>query len=406
MKFYTCVLILVTLLGCQQEAEKIDSQAMLSISGRISTTQNNAVDSDTNDLNAFYSNNNSIENAQAIPNSITLSGYVNIAGTGNQGRSYLQGDSDDFYSSYFLPKQNIAIFIDTNTTTAQAIDFSLLDNQGNLVKTWTGVTDSASITVDTEGKYFIQVHAGSGASSYLLTINSGQTNVNSVTAVDLHATLDFVPGEIIVNFKKTAIGTRSVPTRTQVAQLLGLKAKAGGVNRNMLFSIGDTNERNIAFKTLGINVIHSNNINTHEQLKIDTINIVNALNKRPDVVSARLNYIRQTSAVPDDRFYPLQWHYPLINLPQAWDITTGSPEVTVAVVDTGILSNHPDLQGKLIDGYDFIRDITNAADGNGIDNNPEDEGDGAGVPSSFHGTHVAGTIAATTNNNLGVAGIA
>ena len=79
----------------------------------------------------------------------------------------------------------------------------------------------------------------------------------------------------------------------------------------------------------------------------------------------------------------------------------------VAVVDTGVRLDHPDLQGQLVAGYDFIRDATRARDGNGIDPDPNDPGDlGSGAGSSFHGTHVAGTIAAATNNGIGVAGIA
>jgi serine protease len=114
-------------------------------------------------------------------------------------------------------------------------------------------------------------------------------------------------------------------------------------------------------------------------------------------------------AEPNDSHYSLQWHYPLINLPQAWDITTGNSNVIVAVIDTGVLLNHPDLQGQLTPGYDFISDtfgLTNANDGDGIDPNPDDPGDNPNGGSSFHGTHVAGTIAARTNNSSGVAGIA
>jgi serine protease len=74
-----------------------------------------------------------------------------------------------------------------------------------------------------------------------------------------------------------------------------------------------------------------------------------------------------------------------------------------------VLLNHPDLQGQLTPGYDFISDtfgLTNANDGDGIDPNPDDPGDNPNGGSSFHGTHVAGTIAARTNNSSGVAGIA
>lgn len=125
----------------------------------------------------------------------------------------------------------------------------------------------------------------------------------------------------------------------------------------------------------------------------------------PRVAEAIPNYLVQPAAIPDDPRYPLQWHYPLIGLPEAWQTTIGSPAVVVAVVDTGITS-HPDLAGRVVAGFDFIRDPTIAADGDGIDSDPSDPGDGRGsLPSSWHGTHVAGTIGAATDNGTGVAGV-
>ena len=76
------------------------------------------------------------------------------------------------------------------------------------------------------------------------------------------------------------------------------------------------------------------------------------------------------------------------------------------MVDTGVFLAHEDLNNKLIAGYDFISDPENAADNDGIDANPDDPGDGGQTgSSSWHGTHVAGTIAAESDNNIGVAGV-
>lgn len=143
------------------------------------------------------------------------------------------------------------------------------------------------------------------------------------------------------------------------------------------------------------------------------------------------------AAVPNDPLYGTQaitqqwWLAPPdgtfispLDAPRAWDITTGSPRVVVAVIDTGVLFNHPDLGrfesgGKLLPGYDMISEPVIANDGNGRDADPSDPGDWVtqadiSTPtfddcdvsdSSWHGTMVAGIIGARTNNSIGVAGL-
>lgn len=118
------------------------------------------------------------------------------------------------------------------------------------------------------------------------------------------------------------------------------------------------------------------------------------------------NYLLQACINPSDTFYDKQWHYPQINLPQAWDVTQGSQNVIVAVLDTGIVSSHPDFSGRLVGGFDMISNPVTAGDGDGRDPDPEDVGDfQTPQGSSFHGTHVAGTIGANANNGIGVVGV-
>ncbi|RJS20142.1 peptidase S8 [Corallococcus sp. H22C18031201] len=133
--------------------------------------------------------------------------------------------------------------------------------------------------------------------------------------------------------------------------------------------------------------------------------IVKQLSVTPGVRYAESNLKVTSFAVPDDPYYARQWHYANMNLPAAWDITTGSDSMVVAVVDTGI-TKHPDLDARILPGIDLISSASAAGDGDGPDNDPTDMGnDGPSGSSSFHGTHVAGTIGAVSNNKLGVAGV-
>jgi serine protease len=138
----------------------------------------------------------------------------------------------------------------------------------------------------------------------------------------------------------------------------------------------------------------------------------------PDVEYAEPDRIMRPLLTPNDSMYSQQWDYfeatGGMNLPAAWDKSTGAG-IRVAVIDTGYRP-HADLSGQILAGYDFISDATIANDGGGRDSDASDPGDwtaagecGAGEPasnSSWHGTHVAGTIAALTNNGSGVAGVA
>ncbi|WP_064602363.1 S8 family serine peptidase [Photobacterium sp. J15] len=164
--------------------------------------------------------------------------------------------------------------------------------------------------------------------------------------------------------------------------------------------------------------------NTHvlrvpDQQDLDTV--IKQLRQDPNIEYAEPDRIMWPTAIPDDPGYSLQWHYSSavsgINMPKAWDITTGSPDVVVAVIDTGVRFDHPDLMNNLLPGYDFIKNAAGARDGDGRDADATDEGDwlvagqcGRNYPprdrnSSWHGTHVAGTIAAEGNNGQGVTGV-
>ena len=157
----------------------------------------------------------------------------------------------------------------------------------------------------------------------------------------------------------------------------------------------------------------------NKMLPTDLQSLVSQLNKRDDIEFAEIDALMVPYLTPNDTAYNTQWHYfesaGGMRLPAAWDTTTGSSSVTVAVLDTGYRP-HSDLASQVIGQYDMISSTSVSVDGNGRDSNAQDPGDYAAAgdcgtgssasDSSWHGTHVAGTVAAASNNNSSVAGVA
>jgi serine protease len=139
-----------------------------------------------------------------------------------------------------------------------------------------------------------------------------------------------------------------------------------------------------------------------------TLEVVEALGHSPLLRYAEKNLVlRATSVFPSDEYYTFQWHYAAIDVPAAWEVTTGSADVVAAVIDTGVVLAHPDLQGRVVGGVDLIDDPAVANDGDGRDDDGDDVGDNACGANchSHHGTHVAGTMGAATDNGTMVSGI-
>ena len=390
------------------------SKTSYRLSGTISIPGHTAVDSDVNDAWSDAPtpvNNNGFEDAQVLTPPVILGGFVTTAqasGCAQEGRLCSDGDPSDYYQVTLSEGQVINLYVSDDIE----VSLKLYDADQVLLSSVSGTSINLILPViETDGDYYIQVEAQNGASNYTLTITS---SASMAATTGLSPDQDFVPGEFIVRFKETRKDTKSVDDSALKAQSLGLTVAPQSDSDPLLVRIqGDQRTvlyQNLKLKPL-VNNITKNNDNENKRLaKLETIQTILAMRARSDVLYAEPNYIRKALAItPDDEYYGLQWHYPLIYLPEAWDlIPDGTGSVVVAVVDTGVLMGHPDLTGQLTtDGYDFISDPKAANDGDGRDDDPNDPGDELhyGV-SSFHGTHVSGTIAAATNNGSGVAGVA
>jgi uncharacterized repeat protein (TIGR01451 family) len=225
-----------------------------------------------------------------------------------------------------------------------------------------------------------------------------------------HHQPEFVPGEILVRFRQSA------PAAKNGAQL-------------ELATVGGDTDIPLQVKRLpGPELVQGLRLAT--VAPADTARAIEELRKRSDVIYAEPNYIRRKSSTPNDPRFTDMWNLKNLSQPngspgagmnaeQAWNTTTGSRDVVVAVIDEGIDVNHPDLHDNIwrnpgeiagnhvdddgngfvddLNGYDFFHSDSSVYDGPGT--NPDDS------IIDLHGTHVAGTIGAQGNNGLGVVGV-
>ena len=181
-----------------------------------------------------------------------------------------------------------------------------------------------------------------------------QTQTESV-----RSSAPFVPGRILVQFRP----------ETARASVAGLISQAGAREAAEIPGIG-------------VHIVEL-------PAGADEEAAVRAFNSRPEVDFAELDRIVPVQdLIPNDPYYTTEWHLPKIAAPTAWSSATGSGGLTIAICDTGVDGTHPDLAAKLVPGWNFYDNNSNTSDVYG------------------HGTAVAGTAAAASNNGLGVASVA
>lgn len=398
----------------------------IEISGTVTLASAFQLDSDINQSNFINTPNDTLATAQILPFPSEVAGHVNVAGEGNEGLTFIAGDEEDFFYVSANEPSSITLhrFDDLNSN----IDLFVFNENQTIIGSSTGEIPSHTVNLESAGIYFVQVIALTGSSNYHLTIAGASANQNITTNSSQTSSPsideDFIPGELLIKFRNNLTHASQgesgeAPFHTNANQIINsfpLEQISKMDSQRGLYHMGRTDfekannrEKLGMLPTAQINRAVGETAMSPLQLEKEaTIEFLNHLKTRDDIEYASLNYIRRPLAViPNDPQFTFQWHYDRINLPDAWEHTTGSEEVIVAVVDTGIVFEHPDLAGQTVPGYDFIADDSYSLDGNGLDADASDPGDSLTEgDSSFHGTHVAGTIAAISDNGIGVAGIA
>jgi len=234
-----------------------------------------------------------------------------------------------------------------------------------------------------------------------LSLNSPLNNYEDKSWND---EIKYIPGEIIVKIKKDVL------------------INSAQIDDFYSFGIPSIDKINKKFRVKSVKSLSYEKTNSflssvYKIILPEEIFVPYALieyNKNPNVEYAEPNYIYQTCQTPNDPLYNMQWALNQtsdcdIDAPEAWDTETGNPDVVIAVIDTGVDYNHPDLSENIWTNNDEIPNNGIDDDNNGYiddtkgwdfannDNDPIDD--------NSHGTHCSGIISAVGNNNIGITGI-
>ena len=381
-----------------------DEAVVATISGNLRVASGQVLDGDTPDPGNPRTENDTIASAQRIPTPVSVAGHVSHA--------------DDSHDIYLLTLPGPSLISLAIADTGADLDLHVADTGGSIVAESLGDDDLEFVHTGGTGDHIVMVSARSGASNYTLVVGaSAGTDRSTAAATGPGASSrdgPMVSGELIVAVPAGRIETLAAGPAGAMHRLerLGLAPSAATPSGTLLVGVDGSRPSLLAEAPTLKGGLHYADAALRDRA-------VTMLRRKRLLASGEFdevqpNYIYRTMAEPADPYFRYQWHHAFIGLPQAWDATTGDDRVVVAVIDTGMVTDHPDLASRLLRdagnrpaGYDFINDPNRAADGDGVDSDPYDMGDRdlVGTASSFHGTHVAGTIAAGTNNGEGVAGV-
>ena len=309
------------------------------------------------------SQNNDIANAQRLNNPTSLGGYISAsAGNYRNGEIYSR-DVADVYSLPMLLGQSLLIQVQA----AESVSSSMLN-------------------------VLVRVYSASNTSR----------PIYSERVFNKNSKLEFVAesdDEYFVELSTEQVGSAPVlyQLKTSTTLTTGLALAKG--------SYSDLASDRIVFLDESGKLIRSSSNSDADLAKLSALReaqeiaTASGLRAEPDY-RARIT-ASSVFNLTNDTFRVFQWNVDMVKAPDAWAASSGDG-VRVAIIDTGIAANHEDLQTNVLvsEGYDFISASGNG-DGDGRDADPSEPAGG-----TFHGSHIAGVVAADTNNSLGVAGIA
>ena len=380
------------------------------VGGSMDVADNTFVDGDVNNPNQPETPNDTYEQAQVLAAPAMLVGFATELPTGIDGdRFATESDEWDFYQLPLQSGETVTLNVsdwDKIDPLANDLDLYLmkLDEPDVIIDSSENATDLEWVSAPEAGTYLVSVHALSGTSNYLL--KSGQDAPLGLSKLSSSAAI--AEGELIAAIRLennlTSVSDQE-SSRNRIEKiekdnaLTRLKESFDG---EVLYTVDTSRVDRLVPHPMTIK-----GLSTTPPENWQVIRAVKELSVSDHYRWSGPNYLLKGFIEPDDPDYDLQWHYPLINLPQAWDVTIGSEDVVVAVIDSGV-HDHPDLVSN-VDyslGYDFVASPLSSGDGDGLDPDARDPGESFPVlPYISHGTHVAGTVGAASNNGTGVAGV-
>ncbi len=388
------------------------------LSGSIAIAPTAAVDSDSNDVNqvaqgAFLANNGPAT-AQAITSPVLLAGTVNKPGAGPAGNNFSAGDVDDWFKLDLVAGQVVELEFATDPAQSD-VDLYVVSQDGVHIGVSNGVdTRYECVQVSTSTSWYVNVNSFRGASIYNLRI--GAPGGAGACAASTTAALA-APGQLLAKARGLdAERAKQLASRLRAAGVTGAALEPGDAMKHVphLLHLPATQpQRASAMRLLGGPASPMASPDARAE-RIDLHKFAKRLQDTGAFEYVQPNWLAERHALvgefpPDDRGYALQrWHYEQISLPTAMSRITALAaqpvqRPLVAVIDSGVVLDHPDLAPQLFSpGRAFITTVT-AGDGNTA------SGDDTAVPAdqpSFHGTHVAGTVGAATFDAVGGAGTA